>query len=120
MPPIPQIPGVYHRKVGDITVTALADGYIDGGLEVLRGVTPEEGARMLAERFRPMRRISVNAYLIRNGNRTALIETGSGTYLGGTVGWLLANLQVTGVDPASIETVMLTHMHPDQRQNNGG
>ena len=113
MTQIPQVPGVYHRKVGAITVTALADGYIDGGLDVLRGVTPEEGAAMLAERFRPSRRISVNAYLIRNGTRTALIETGSGTYLGGTLGWLLGNLRVAGVDPASIEAVMLTHMHPD-------
>ncbi len=113
MTPIPQIPGVYHRKVGDITVTALADGYLDGGLEVLRGLSVEDATAMLAARFRPQRRISVNAYLIRNGNRTALIETGSGTYLGGTVGWLLANLRVAGVDPAAIETVMLTHMHPD-------
>ncbi len=113
MTEITQVPGIYHRKVGDITVTALADGYIDGALDVLRGVTPEAAAAMLAERFRPTRRISVNAYLIRHGSRTALIETGSGTYLGGTSGWLLGNLQVAGVDPASIEAVMLTHMHPD-------
>jgi hypothetical protein len=34
-----QIPGVYHRKIGDIVVTAISDGYLDGTLEVMRNVT---------------------------------------------------------------------------------
>ena len=28
--PTHQIPGVYHRRIGDIVVTALSDGYLDG------------------------------------------------------------------------------------------
>jgi hypothetical protein len=27
--PTHQIPGVYHRRIGDIVVTALSDGYLD-------------------------------------------------------------------------------------------
>ena len=113
MTQILQIPGVYHRRVGDIVVTALSDGFIDGGLDVLRGISPEDGEALLRANFRPGRRISVNAYLIRAGGRVALIETGSGTYLGDTAGWLLRNLAAAGVDPAAIEAIMLTHMHPD-------
>jgi hypothetical protein len=33
-----QIPGVYHRKIGDIVVTALSDGYLDGTVEVMQNV----------------------------------------------------------------------------------
>ena len=113
MTQISQIPGVYHRRVGDIVVTALSDGFIDGGLDVLRGISPDDGEALLRANFRPGRRISVNAYLIRSGGRVALVETGSGTYLGDTAGWLLRNLGAAGVDPASVEAVMLTHMHPD-------
>src|SRR5262249_49396406 len=36
--PTQQIPGVYHRKIGDIVVTAISDGYLDGGLDVMRNV----------------------------------------------------------------------------------
>ena len=33
-----QIPGVYHRKIGDILVTAISDGYLDGTVDVMRNV----------------------------------------------------------------------------------
>ena len=43
--PTAQIPGVYHRRIGDIVVTALSDGYLDGTLEVLRNITPTTQSR---------------------------------------------------------------------------
>ena len=33
--PQQQIPGVYHHRVGDILVTAISDGFLDGSLDVL-------------------------------------------------------------------------------------
>ena len=57
-----QIPGVYHRRIGDIVVTALSDGYLDGTVDVLQNITPDEAMRMLTETFRPGRRTSVNCY----------------------------------------------------------
>jgi glyoxylase-like metal-dependent hydrolase (beta-lactamase superfamily II) len=68
---------------------------------------------MLTDAFRPGRRTSVNCYLIHSAGRLALIETGSGDYLMPTAGKLQANLKEAGIDPAAIETVILTHMHPD-------
>ena len=111
--PAQQIPGVYHRRIGDIVVTALSDGYLDGTLEVLQNITEAESSRMLTDAFRPGRRTSVNAYLVYSAGRLALIETGSGNYLLPTAGKLQQNLKAAGVDPASIEKVILTHMHPD-------
>jgi glyoxylase-like metal-dependent hydrolase (beta-lactamase superfamily II) len=111
--PSQQIPGVYHRRVGDIVVTALSDGFLDGTVEVLQNITPDEARRMLADAFRPGRRTSVNCFAIHTAGRLALIDTGSGDYLAPTAGKLQRNMAAAGLDPAAVEAVLLTHMHPD-------
>lgn len=112
-PPATQIPGVYHRRVGDIVVTAISDGHLDGNLDAMKNIPQDDARQILTENFRPARRTAVNSFLIWSAGRLALIETGCGTLMADTAGKQLANLKAAGVDPASIETVMLTHMHPD-------
>jgi glyoxylase-like metal-dependent hydrolase (beta-lactamase superfamily II) len=111
--PKQQVPGVYHRRVGDIVVTAISDGFLDGSLEVLRNIGQDEAREILADNFRPARRTQVNAFLIYSAGRLALVETGSGNYLLPTAGKVLGNVRSAGVDPTDIEAVLLTHMHPD-------
>ena len=36
--PQSQVPGVYHRKVGDIVVTAISDGHLDGSMAVIQNI----------------------------------------------------------------------------------
>ena len=48
-PPTRQIPGVYHRRIGDIVVTALSDGYLDGTVEVMQNISPGDATKMLTE-----------------------------------------------------------------------
>lgn len=111
--PTAQIPGFYHRKIGDIVVTAISDGYLDGDVGVLLNIEPDDAMAMLRANFRPGRRTFVNGFVVRSKGRTALIETGSGDYLLPTAGKLLGNVIAAGVDPLEIDTVLLTHMHPD-------
>jgi glyoxylase-like metal-dependent hydrolase (beta-lactamase superfamily II) len=111
--PAQQIPGVYHRKIGDIVVTAISDGYLDGDLSVMRNVDLEKANQAFREAFRPARRTSVNAFLIHSKGRLAIVDTGSGNYLQPTAGFVQRNLVAAGIDPKSIDTVLLTHMHPD-------
>jgi glyoxylase-like metal-dependent hydrolase (beta-lactamase superfamily II) len=111
--PAQQIPGLYHRRIGDIIVTAVSDGYLDGNLEVMRNVDLDKAHAILAAAFRPARRTSVNTFLIYSKGRLALVDSGSGDYLQPTAGWVIRNLKAAGVDPAQIDTVLLTHMHPD-------
>ena len=94
-------------------MTALSDGYLDGTVDVLQNIASDEAMHMLTERFRPGRRTSVNCYAIQSAGRLALIETGSGDYPMPTAGKLRQNLTAAGIDPAAIEKVILTHMHPD-------
>jgi len=111
--PVRQIPGVYHRKIGDIVVTAISDGSLDGNLDVMRNVDLEKAHQILRDAFRPARRTSVNTFLIHSKERLAIIDTGSGDYLQPTAGFVQRNLAAAGIDSKSIDTVLLTHMHPD-------
>ena len=47
--PQQQIPGVYHRRVGDILVTAISDGFLDGTVESMRNINPDEARQILRE-----------------------------------------------------------------------
>lgn len=109
-----QVPSIYHHQVGEITVTAICDGYLDTNYEIFHGITPEEGdAHMRSAYLQSPPRISVNSYLVRSKGRIALIEAGAGHTMGATLGFLPAHLAAAGVNINDIETVLLTHMHPD-------
>jgi glyoxylase-like metal-dependent hydrolase (beta-lactamase superfamily II) len=112
--PSSQIPGVYRRRIGDIVVTAISDGYLDGAYEFMRDITPQDAERILKDAFRPAPpRISINCFVIQSAGRTALMETGSGNSMGPTLGKMPQNLAAAGIDTKSIDTILLTHMHPD-------
>jgi len=112
--PSSQIPGVYRRRIGDIVVTAISDGYLDGAYEFMRDITPQDAERILKESFRPAPpRISINCFVIHSAGRLALVETGSGNSMGPTLGKMPQNLVAAGIDTKSIDTLLLTHMHPD-------
>jgi glyoxylase-like metal-dependent hydrolase (beta-lactamase superfamily II) len=80
---------------------------------VMRNVDLDAAHRVLRDAFRPARRTSVNTFLIHSKGRLAIVDTGSGNYLLPTAGMVQRNLALAGVDPKSIDTVLLTHMHPD-------
>ena len=111
--PAQQIPGIYHRKIGDIVVTAVSDGYLDGTLDIMRNVDLDRARQILTDAFRPARRTSVNTFLIQSKGRTAIVDTGSGDYMQPSAGFVQRSLAGAGIDAKSIDTVLLTHMHPD-------
>src|ERR1044072_8381381 len=83
--PAAQIPGVYRRRIGDIVVTAISDGYLDAVYEFMRGIEPAEAERILKETYRPAPpRVSINCFVIQSAGRVALVETGSRAQKGAT------------------------------------
>ena len=107
-------PGIYHRKIGDILVTAISDGFIDAPYGVLQNIQENEAEHILKESFQiAPPRISVNCYLIQSADTVAIIDTGSGETMGKTLGKMPSFLDLVNINPNEIDSILLTHMHPD-------
>ena len=102
-------------SVGSATVHVLSDGFIPIGPDMLNGVTPEEFATLLEQAHiaGDAHPSAVNAFLIETGDRKILVDTGTASLFGPTLGQLPSVMEALGVDPASIDTVIFTHMHGD-------
>jgi glyoxylase-like metal-dependent hydrolase (beta-lactamase superfamily II) len=101
------------KQIGDIEVTALSDGVLAAPLDVVLGMDKAETARLAGKKPGESLPISVNAFLLKRGAKLALVDTGSGNTMGPTLGKLTDNLRALGVAPDQIETIFLTHLHPD-------
>ena len=112
--PADPAPGILRLKLGDATVTALLDGSIDLPLALFPRTDEAEASALLEQGFAQMPvRAALNAFLVQQAGRTVLIDTGASTGLGPSLGRLPAALAAAGVDPASIDVVAMTHLHPD-------
>ena len=102
-------------RVGAAIVHVLSDGFIPIGPDMLNGVTPEEFSALLekAHILPDAHPSAVNAFLIEIGDRKILIDAGTGEIFGPTLGKLPSVMSALGIDPASIDTVVFTHLHGD-------
>ena len=57
--------------------------------------------------------LQVNAMVVNTGKNLALIDTGCGPKFAPTAGRLAAQLRAAGFAPEAIDTVIITHAHPD-------
>ena len=116
-PPLPlrQPPGLYHRRLGPLMITALNDGVIEAAFDWLTNITPPAAAALHRAAFRAdPPRITLNAFLVQlPDGRLVLIDTGAADSLGPGAGALPALLAALGIAPAEIACVLLTHLHPD-------
>jgi glyoxylase-like metal-dependent hydrolase (beta-lactamase superfamily II) len=55
----------------------------------------------------------VNVYLVNTGKHLVLVDAGYGTLAGAQMGRTVASLRASGYTPEQVDTVLLTHMHPD-------
>lgn len=111
-----QVPGFYRMALGEFEVTALYDGYVDLDSQVLKGASAEDIQSLLARMFVESGKgvqTAVNAYLVNTGSRLVLIDTGAAQCFGPTLGVIQANIRAAGYEPAQVDSVLLTHLHPD-------
>lgn len=109
--------GTYRFTVGNATVTALLDGYLDAAPEMIPDFDEASVSAALAK-FQQILypggvRIPVNAFLIEVGGRRVLIDAGTSSFLGDTLGDLNKALRAINVTEDSIDMIALTHIHPD-------
>ncbi|MEY9626190.1 MBL fold metallo-hydrolase [Sinorhizobium fredii] len=110
-----QAPGFYRMKLGNFELTALSDGTIPLPLpELYTNTDAEDARRALAAAFMGTPTdTSVNAFLVNTGDRLVLIDAGTGAYLDGALGELVANLEAAGYKADQIDDIILTHIHTD-------
>jgi glyoxylase-like metal-dependent hydrolase (beta-lactamase superfamily II) len=109
------LPGALRWNLGDLTITVLNDGYLPVTLDIVTGIPKAEAGALQAAGFRAEApRLTLNAFLITGpGRAPVLIDTGMGGFGGDTLGRVPAALALTGTRPEEIETILLTHLHPD-------
>lgn len=110
-----QVPGYYRLQLGQFEITALYDGAIELDTKLLKNANPTDLNRLLSRMFvgNPRMQTAVNAYLINTGANLVLVDVGAATHFGPTLGCVLQNMKAAGYDPVQVDTVVITHLHPD-------
>lgn len=101
------------RRIGDIEVIAICDGVLPSRVDVALGIELSHAERLTGVKKGEKLWMSVNQFLVRLGDKRALIDTGAADRMYPSLGLLPQDLRRRGLDPAEIDYVFLTHLHPD-------
>jgi glyoxylase-like metal-dependent hydrolase (beta-lactamase superfamily II) len=112
-----QAPSYYRSKLGDFEITVVSDGARPIPLPpaFVRNVSNEEVLKVAEAAYMPKGSIVApfNPVVVNTGAKLILIDTGYGPGLGPTVGLLPATLAAAGIDPKTIDIVLISHLHGD-------
>ena len=116
-----QAPGFYRYKVGDYECTSINDGARTFPMpdKFVTNVSKDEALAAADAAYMPKGMVTVpfNPQLVNTGSKLVLIDCGNGVAnfepSKGAVGRTLQNLAAAGVDPKSIDIVLMSHLHPD-------
>ncbi len=120
MASVPNGAGFYRFKQGDTTFVILSDGQSVGGSAFPNWGANEgrqdEFSATLARYGAPIEPFinNFNPMLVDTGKNVILIDTGLGG--GDTTGQTVAHMANAGYKPEDIDTVFITHAHPDHIQ----
>lgn len=101
------------QQIGEFSITAISDGYLSASLDLLSNIDSMDASKLQQDAgVSDPSSIHINCYLVRGRGRTILIDAGAGGFKqwGGK---LKVNLALAGVQPSDIDTILLTHAHPD-------
>ena len=102
-----------NQQIGEFSITAISDGYLSASLDLLSNIDVMDASRLQQDAgVSDPSSIHINCYLVRGRGRTILIDAGAGGFKNWG-GKLKAHLALAGVHPSDIDTILLTHAHPD-------
>ena len=116
--PLEPTVGFYRYKVGDIEVTAVYDGVWRKPHDptFIKNASVEDTRTALAKAglttdFVP---IPLTVVVLKIGERLVMVDAGSGVgQWQANATHLPANMQAAGIDRAKIDTILVSHFHPD-------
>src|SRR5262245_64761951 len=103
-------------KVGDIEVFSLHDGGAERGVEGYVKNVPLDDVKkaLVAAGTGPDKFTNTfTPTAIRSGGKVVLFDTGFGGNGPASVGKLAENMKAAGLDPAKVDTVVISHFHAD-------
>lgn len=101
------------KDLGDVLVTAISDGSMQVGFELLANIDIAECEKIQRNAgIKEPNAIHINTFLIQKNGKNILIDSGIGG-LNNLGGQLKKNLAALGIAPEDIDTILLTHSHPD-------
>lgn len=111
----------YRYKVGDSEVTVVSDGANTFPLNdgFVLNVKKDEVGAALTKAFRPSDKMTIQfgPLVINTGGKLVVVDTGNGpgAYVNskGAVGQFMTNLRAAGIDPKSVDKVVISHFHGD-------
>lgn len=107
-------PGFHSTTIGEVVVTALNDGQFEAATALITGLPAQTSEALLRDSFRVLPpRFTVSCFLLEFAGRRVLVDFGTGGLYGAVLGHAPTRLAALGVAPDSIDTVLLTHGHPD-------
>ncbi len=112
-----QAPGVYRYKIGSFELTALYDGTwfrkIDAAF--VRNASPAQVDKALTDAFLQPGIVptSFTPLVVNTGTKLILIDAGTAGQLAPTTGYLAGSLAAAGIEPNAIDTILISHFHPD-------
>ena len=101
------------QQIGEFSITAISDGYLSASLDLLSNIDRMDASKLQQDAgVNDPSSIHINCYLVRGRGRTILIDAGAGGFKhwGGK---LKVNLALAGAQASDIDTILLTHAHPD-------
>jgi glyoxylase-like metal-dependent hydrolase (beta-lactamase superfamily II) len=110
-------PDAFRARVGTATIIAVSDGAASSPLAdgFVGNATLAQVQQALREAGLPDDRLTIpfTAFVVEHDSRRVLMDAGNGPFEAPLAGRLLANLRVAGIDPRSIDTVLISHFHGD-------
>jgi glyoxylase-like metal-dependent hydrolase (beta-lactamase superfamily II) len=107
--------GYYRFPVGSFACTSLLDGTKEYSLKEIFSNAPEEAVlSVLKSKGIPPGRLTIpfTHLHIDTGDHQILVDTGAGKRFPAS-GLLLENMAAADIDPAEVDSVIITHAHPD-------
>lgn len=109
--------GFHKYKIGSVEVTAIYDGMWAKPHDpaFIRNASIDETKEALAKALLPSEFVPIplTVTVLTIGGKHILIDAGSGAQWQSTAQGVRNGMQASGIDPASISKVLISHFHPD-------